>query len=295
MESTETLLAGGETELERPACPLCGSTGSGAVVLRVPPYAVVRCTGCALLFLSPRLAEHRMRGDYGRIEYFEGGGTGYASYGAQEATLRETFGRLLREMARREMTGGRLLEVGCAYGFFLDEARPHYSLRVGTDYSPEALARARGRADQLVLGGPEDLPLGEPFECAACIHVVEHVYRPVEWLREIRRRLVPGGWLLLATPDAGAFWRPLMGRRWPFYKPPEHVTLFDRATLARLLAAAGFGEPVGLPYASFFPLGLAADKLRLPIPHALREVPVLLPRTTVCLAARRVDLAPRAA
>jgi SAM-dependent methyltransferase len=146
-----------------------------------------------------------------------------------------------------------------------------------------------------VLGGPEDLPLAEPFDCAACIHVIEHVYRPVEWLREIHRRLVPGGWLVLATPDAAAFWRPLMGRRWPFYKPPEHVTLFGRGTLERLLATAGFGAPVELPYESFFPLGLAADKLGLWLPRALRALPVLLPRTTVCLAARRVDAAARTA
>ena len=193
------------------------------------------------------------------------------------------------------MCGGRLLEVGCAYGYFLEEAKGRFSSRVGTDYSRDALARAHGTADQLVLGGPEDLPLAEPFDCAACIHVIEHVYQPVEWLREIHRRLVPGGWLVLATPDAAAFWRPLMGRRWPFYKAPEHVTLFGRDSLVRLLASAGFGEPVTLPYASYFPLGLAADKLRLPMPATLRDVPLLLPRTTVCLAARRVDVGARAA
>jgi SAM-dependent methyltransferase len=295
VESTDPLLAGDEMELERPACPLCGADDPTVPVLSSPPYAVVRCIACGLLYLSPRLGEQHMRGDYGRIEYFEGGGSGYASYGAQEATLRSTFRGLLQEMRRRGMCGGRLLEVGCAYGFFLDEAGPHFSERVGTDYSPEALARADGRAERLVLGGPEVLPLGEPFDCATCIHVIEHVYRPVEWLREIRRRLVPGGWLVLATPDAGAFWRPLMGRRWPFYKAPEHVTLFRRATLVRLLAASGFGRPVELAYASYFPLGLAADKLRLRVPRAWRDMPVLLPRTTVCLAARHVEPTPRAA
>jgi SAM-dependent methyltransferase len=276
----------GAGPLEATACPLCGAAAGATVLRRFPPYEVRRC-GCGMTFLSPRLSEAVMRGDYERLDYFEGGGTGYLNYGAQEATLRSTFRGLLRGMRRRGLTGGRLLEVGCAYGFFLDEARGHFSHRVGTDYSAAALERARGRADVLLLGGPADVRADEPFDCAACIHVVEHVYDPVPWLMEIRDLLAPGGWLVLATPDAGAFWRPLLGRRWPFYKVPEHVSFFDRVSLARLLAAAGLVEAISLPYPSVFPLGLAADKLGLPLPAAVRSLPLWLPAATVCLAARR--------
>jgi SAM-dependent methyltransferase len=185
------------------------------------------------------------------------------------------------------MTGGRLLEVGCAYGYFLEEAAPFFRHRTGTDYSREALRLAAGRAEELVLGGPADLPAEERYETAACIHVVEHVYAPVPWLGEIRRRLVPGGALVLATPDAGGFWRPLMGRRWPFHKPPEHVTFFARATLKALLERAGFVDVRPLAYPSIFPLGLAGEKLGLRLPASLRRLAVRMPGATVCLAARR--------
>ena len=228
-----------------------------------------------------------MRDDYASLEYFEGGGTGYGNYGAQEATLRSTFRGLLRGMRRLGLTGGRLLEVGCAYGFFLDEAGGDFSYRVGTDYSAAALERARGRADALLLGGPADVPADEPFDCAACIHVIEHVYEPRTWLAEIRDRLRPGGWLVVATPDAGALWRPLMRDAWPFYKVPEHVTFYDRRSLTDLLRAAGLGEVRALPYPSIFPLGLAAEKLGVRLPAPWRGVPLRLPGTTLVLAARR--------
>jgi len=273
--------------LEAPACPLCGSAEGGALVRQIDPYAVRRCA-CGLLFLSPRLAESAMREDYERLDYFEGGGTGYASYAAQEATLRSTFRGLLRGMRRHGLTGGRLLEVGCAYGYFLEEAQGSFSHRAGTDYSPEALARASGRADALILGGPSDVPR-EPFDCAACIHVIEHVYDPVPWLVEIRERLRPGGWLVLATPDAGSRWRPLMRSRWPFYKVPEHVTYFDRSSMTRLMLAAGFEAVRSLPYPSIFPLGLAVQKLGASLPQALARLPVRLPGATLCLAARRPE------
>jgi len=287
VEPLPSTLAPASRALDLAACPSCGQLAETAPVLRrFPPYAVRRCL-CGLIYLSPRRAEAAMRDDYASLEYFEGGGTGYGNYGAQEATLRSTFRGLLRGMRRLGLTGGRLLEVGCAYGFFLDEAGGDFSYRVGTDYSAAALERARGRADALLLGGPADVPADEPFDCAACIHVIEHVYEPRTWLAEIRDRLRPGGWLVVATPDAGALWRPLMRDAWPFYKVPEHVTFYDRRSLTDLLRAAGLGEVRALPYPSIFPLGLAAEKLGVRLPAPWRGVPLRLPGTTLVLAARR--------
>jgi 2-polyprenyl-3-methyl-5-hydroxy-6-metoxy-1,4-benzoquinol methylase len=216
--------------------------------------------------------------------YFEGGEGGYSSYQAQEPTLRPTFRRVLAEISRRGMTGGRLLEVGCAYGFFLDEARSFFAHRTGTDYSAAALEKARGRADRLLLGGIGELAPGETFDCIACIHVIEHVYDPVAFLRRLAGHLRPGGWIVLATPDMGRLWRPLMGRRWPFFKIPEHVTFFDRPSLAELLRRSGLAEVQALPYASVFSLDLIGEKLNLRVPAALNDRWLRLPATTIAAA-----------
>lgn len=218
--------------------------------------------------------------------YFEGGGLGYSSYLAQERTLRLTFRRLLGELERRGMTGGGLLEVGCAYGFLLDEARRHFDRREGTEFSQAAAARARELADRVHLGGLEKLGPEDRFRVAACIHVIEHVYDPVAFVRQLRRHLEPGGWLVVATPDMGGFWRPLLGGRWPFYKMPEHVTYFDRASLARLLEAGGFRDVQPIRYASYFALDLVAEKLHLRLPRALSRLHVRLPATTVAMVGR---------
>jgi SAM-dependent methyltransferase len=246
-----------------------------------------------------------MVGAYQDDRYFEGEGLGYSSYLAQEATLRRTFRRLMRTLERRGMTGGGLLEVGCAYGFFLDEAEGRFDLRVGTEYSPAAAERARERCDRVVLGGLDELGeldlsggpggsdgpgSGAPFRLAACIHVIEHVYDPVAFVRQLHDQLEPGGWLVVATPDMGGFWRPLLGRRWPFYKMPEHVTYFDRSSLSRLLEAGGFRDVRPIPYASYFAFDLVAEKLGLPLPGALSRLWMRLPATTVALVGRRPPL-----
>lgn len=271
--------------LERPPCPLCSTSEIVKVGVAEPPYRAVQCR-CGFWYLSPRLTEEEMARTYRDGRYFEGGGLGYSSYLAQEPTLRRTFRHLLRALGRRGMTGGNLLEVGCAYGFFLDEARSRFEHRVGTDLSEDALEAARPRADEVRLGGLESLEDDERFHLAACIHVIEHVYDPVPFVRGIRDHLEPGGWLILATPDMGGFWRPLLGRHWPFYKMPEHVTYFDRRSLARLLGLGGFVDILPLPYASYFSVGLVAEKLGISLPGSLRRLQVRLPATTVALAGR---------
>lgn len=280
-------------DLERSPCPLCGSEERETGLYVFSPFAVARCRRCGLWYLHPRLAEPAMRAKYEDDSYFEGGEGGYSSYQSQEATLRPTFRRFLAELDRRGMTGGRLLEVGCAYGFFLDEAAGHFAHRTGTDYSQAALEKARGRADHVILGGTGELPAGDPgdpgelFDCIAVIHVIEHIYDPVGFLRTLSRHLRPGGWLVVATPDMGSFWRPLMRYRWPFFKIPEHVTFFDRATLAELLRRSGYEAVQRLPYASAFSFDLIGEKLGLRMPAALRDRRLWLPATTIAAAGRK--------
>lgn len=273
--------------LERPPCPLCGSEEPRPTRFRFPPYAVVRCGACRLRYLRPRLDEPTMLAGYREHSYFEGEGLGYRSYAAQERTLRATFARLLHDLQAAGATGGRLLEIGCAYGFFLDEAGGHFDHRTGTDYSGEALARAAGRAESLVLGGIPELPPDARYDLAACIHVIEHVYDPVPFTRQIVERLRPGGHVLLAAPDAGSLWLPLLGRRWPFFKVPEHVSYFDDRSLRTLLETAGCEDVRPIPYVSWFHLDLVGEKLGLPVPGFARRWRIRMPGTTVALLGRK--------
>ena len=274
-------------DLDLSPCPLCGSEERHENVYVFPPFAVARCRRCRLWYLHPRLAEPAMHAQYEADSYFEGGAAGYSSYQAQERTLRPTFRRFLAELDRRGMTGGRLLEVGCAYGFFLDEARSRFTHRTGTDYSPAALEKARGRADHVILGGTAQIPAGELFDCIAVIHVIEHIYDPVEFLRTLAGHLRPGGWMVLATPDMGSPWRPLMRYRWPFFKIPEHVTYFDRRTLGDLLRRSGYETVQSLPYASVFSLDLIGEKLGIRMPAALGNRQLWLPATAIAAAGRK--------
>jgi hypothetical protein len=121
--------------------------------------------------------------------------------------------------------------------------------------------------------------------------VIEHVYEPRAFLDRLVGLLRPGGALVLGTPDGGGPWRRAMGPRWPSYKLPEHVTFYNRRTLARLFHDAGLIEVRTFPYPHAFPLALIWQRLGL---HWLARrsgrlggLALWVPATTLAIAGRR--------
>ncbi len=215
-------------------------------------------------------------------------GGGYSDYAFQADCLRQTFRRLLCQLARRGLTGGRLLEVGCGYGYLLAEAKPYFSFRAGTDFSARAVEQARKQCDCVMLGGIEAVEKLPCFNVIIAVGVIEHIYDPPGFLDKLRTRLVPGGWLILATPDMGSYWRHLMGRRWASFKLPEHVTYFDRHSLTHLFERTGFGQVQRLGFPHAFPLGLVMEKLGLSLGNdRLASAGIWIPGTTLALAGRK--------
>ena len=229
-----------------------------------------------------------MQSVYQDPAYFQGGESGYAdtSYSDQEAALRATFKCLLSNLEKRGMTGGDLLEVGSGYGYFMDEARNYFRRRVGTEFSPEAASRARETGADIFVGGIEQLPADALFDCAVAIQVIEHIYDPVGFMKQLVGHVKPGGHVILATPDIGGALRKIMGRSWPSFKVPEHVVYFDVEALQRLMGEAGLVNVARLPYPHAFPLGLIAGKFGFSLPKALARINLWVPATTVATSGR---------
>jgi 2-polyprenyl-3-methyl-5-hydroxy-6-metoxy-1,4-benzoquinol methylase len=250
------------SELEHVPCPACG-VDSPTPQYDFSPYRVVQCSTCRLSYLSPRLDEATMLRFYQDDSYFENGDIGYAGYLQQEASLRYSFRRFLRQLHRRGLAGGALLEVGCGYGFLLDEAKPYFDHRVGIDLSP-AVERAAARADRVYQGGLEALPAGERFDCIILLSVIEHVHTPVDYLRTVGERLRPGGKVVVATPNVDSIWRRLLGPRWPaFQVVPEHVSFYNGSTLSALLTRAGFIGVTALPFVRAYPANMVIEEFNV--------------------------------
>jgi SAM-dependent methyltransferase len=275
--------------LEMPDCPLCGGSRRAArAVADFDPFRVTRCADCGFAYLCPRPTEQSLRTLYESEAYYAlGDQAGYADYAIQEPALRATFARVMGVLARRGLAHGSLLEVGCGFGYLLDEARDWFARRDGTEMAEPARAAAERCADDVYRGGIEAVPLDRRYDVILSSQVIEHVCRPREFLCAQWERLVPGGTVVVATPHMGSLWQRLLGSRWPSFKVPEHVLYFEPRSLRRSMRDAGFVDIRRLPWLHAFPLALVARKLGVAVPERLGRRNAWIPFTTLALTGRR--------
>jgi SAM-dependent methyltransferase len=231
----------GAPGLEHPDCALCGPGPQQRRRHEFPPFAVVSCERCGLVFLSPRPSEAAALALYQDPGYYESdtAGHGYDEYLDVRSNWVRTFERRLRQI-RRHQPAGRVLDVGCGPGFFLDAAvAMGYDAR-GLDPSAHAVALARVRhGDRVMLGVLESAALPPAsFDLIAASDAFEHVYAPLRFLAAAHRLLKPDGLLVITTPDASSLLARLSGRRWVSFKIPEHVYYWSSTTIRLALSPA---------------------------------------------------------
>jgi 2-polyprenyl-3-methyl-5-hydroxy-6-metoxy-1,4-benzoquinol methylase len=198
---------------------------------------VVQCRVCGLVYAEP-LDEAALRALYSR-EYFQG--LTYVDYLSDREAIHKNAGRALRELAALGR-GRRLLDVGCAAGFFLEAARSAGFSVSGIELSDFASTYAREKLGLAVTTGAlEDLSADAgPFDAVTLWDCVEHLRRPDQALARVRAHMETGGVLMLSTGDHDSLLRRLTGRRWRLFADPTHNFFFTETTLRRLLAQAGF-------------------------------------------------------
>jgi SAM-dependent methyltransferase len=119
----------------------------------------------------------------------------------------------------------------------------------GLDASVGAVNQVRDLHGLTALVGSLPNPELRPgsFDVVTMWHSLEHVHRPLAILRAAYQLLVPGGKLVVATPNIDSLPYRLFGRSWFGLDLPRHLTHFTPVTLTAMLQTAGFRtEPVRL-------------------------------------------------
>lgn len=195
---------------------------------------IVRCLGCSFVYLNPRPTADTILGAYQRVVDMR--------YDEERDGRLLTFEESLAHLIRHERSG-RLLDVGCLTGVFLQVACEGGFEVMGVEPSEWAARYAMKQGFQVHHGVTSELPdEAGRFDVITCWDVVEHFSDPREELRQMRRLLRPGGLLALSTMDVESLAPRLLGRRWPWYMQ-MHLCYFSRRTLDQMLREVGF-EPV---------------------------------------------------
>lgn len=238
-----------DPKFERVPCNLCG-TNDYSVFLespqRVKPegslfsatsYAVagerlVRCRVCGLIYVNPRLPRQKILDQYrvGEEEMY-----------VREAEARAaSFARSLR-IIQAYKKEGKLLDVGCAAGFFLKVAQEAGFEVYGVEPNLWLAEWGRKNLSLEVAPGPfEEVPFPPNFfEVVTFWDVLEHLADPFSALQKTNAILKEGGIVVINYPNIGSLSARIFGKNWWFIVS-SHLYYFDRKTMRRMLNEAGF-------------------------------------------------------
>jgi SAM-dependent methyltransferase len=225
-------MASGDNNSAERACPACGrrqATSRGCK----NDFRLVACESCATLYTAtlPNSGESQDYDSY---------------YTAENLTVPAFINQRLDEIVatfERYRKTNRLLDVGCGGGSFLEAAARNRWQALGVEVSRTASEHVRGRGIEVFCGFLEQANYPDDhFDVVIASEVLEHVPDPGAMLEEIARVLRPGGLLWATTPHGRGISARLLGLEWSNVCPPEHLQLFSRAGMSRLLTGAGFSQ-----------------------------------------------------
>jgi SAM-dependent methyltransferase len=201
---------------------------------------MLTCAACRFVTADVTISPEELARLYGP-EYFHG--AEYMDYVADREPIQHHFRARLRRLVRYvpDSRAKDLLEIGSAYGFFLDVAKDHFRSVRGIDISVEASRYAREQLGLPVVAGDFlEQPGGDTLDVVCLWDTIEHLQHPGRYLEKISGQVRPGGVVALTTGDIDSWVARWRGSRWRQIHPPTHLHYFSMATLTRLLDRFGF-------------------------------------------------------
>ena len=233
-------------------CNLCGSTEaellypstlpqdmSVAITKRFAPSdhvsgndRIVKCRRCGLIYVNPRIKREFVWQGYSDAQD--------TKYATQTEGRLATFQRAVRMIEQYVPKRGKLLDVGCAAGFFLKVAKDA-GWKVQGFEPNRALAKWGSKQYGVSISSLDFVTAKLPansFDVVTFWDVLEHVTDPKAYIREASRVLKPGGFLFINYPDMGSIYSKIFKQKWWFVSP-VHLFYFDRRTLQQYFEEDG--------------------------------------------------------
>lgn len=206
-------------------------------------YQITVCPNCLLFQTNLDEPYAEVVNEYYSRSYFMGSKnrTGYADYEGDQEVDGKNFNRFIKVIKKYKQTG-KLLDIGCATGGFLSFAQSAGFSVSGTDVSDFAVKKAKKKFPNKIRKGAFS-KLNYPaksFDVVSMFDVIEHLENPKIALGKIHQTLKSDGLLVFTTGNSSSLTARLLGKRWFFFVPPQHIWVFNRNNLGQLLSNTGF-------------------------------------------------------
>ena len=210
-------------------------------------FNIVKCQTCGLMRTNPRPTTDSI-GFYYPDDYGPYLGTKVQSVDFERSSGIKSFLRpLVRRIFDSKSTAlpplpiGRVLEIGCASGSFLNKMAGEGWQVEGIEFSEKAAREAERFGHKVHAGSLETAPTPkQAYDLIVGWMVLEHLHDPVGCLKKLHNWAKPGAWLALSVPNADALGFRVFKEKWHDLHLPNHLYHFTPVSLAKLLEANGW-------------------------------------------------------
>jgi 2-polyprenyl-3-methyl-5-hydroxy-6-metoxy-1,4-benzoquinol methylase len=213
-------------------------------------YKMLTCTNCSFEFVYPLPTTQEIEAFYNKtrvvsdlkqiikqnIADFDKGG---------QAPKRDWFDKVFntaKKYTKKEKLN--ILEIGSGYGYFIHYATKQGHKAIGTevtaDFTEIGNAVIEGDIFYIPDGNYDKVVENNWADLVYLEHVLEHVLEPDQIIAQIKNKISAGGILHISVPNSKSFLAKVMGSKWPWACPPDHLYYYNKKALIAFLERNGF-------------------------------------------------------
>ena len=201
-------------------------------------FSYTRCASCGQLYCPVFFHQSQLVQLYGRMS----DNTAHLPVEILSRTQRRYFDIFKRFKA----TTGTYLEFGPDIGLLTETAMrlgqfsKAHLIEPNVEVHPTLKQAVTGVSHQIYadINAYRSLP-NASVDVIAMIHVLDHLLDPADILRTLKKKLRPGGKIVIVTHDESSLMARILGARWPAYCL-QHPQLYNPKSMARCLESEGF-------------------------------------------------------
>ena len=193
-----------------------------------------KCKDCGMISVNPHLNDEGLSKVY--QDYF--------THRLDEKELfekRKIMYKIDHDWITKFINHGKILDVGCSGGQFLNTFDPKKWERQGVEIDKDAAEFAKSEYDIPVsIGYFPEISFEEKFDLVVIRGVIEHFSDPISVLKKCAEVLKPNGFLFItATPVGNSFAFDVYREKWHLFTPLAHIHFFTVDLLSRVLKTFG--------------------------------------------------------
>lgn len=204
-------------------------------------FTIQQCDECGFRFTNPRPDKAEIGSYYKSDQYISHNDANVGLISTAYRTVRNhTLQTKLKLIDQLNKGAGRLLDVGCGTGAFLETCKTGGWDVTGVEPDSDARAASTEKLQINIMSDMNALMEAQPFDIISLWHVLEHIPDLNQAIPQLYRLLDERGSLLIAVPNSDSYDATYFKKYWAAYDVPRHLHHFTPSTIEPLFKKNGF-------------------------------------------------------